>query len=179
LLDVSRISSGGLALTTDDLELSETVSQVVASLRGAAASARCDLSFTTTGAIRGSWDRLRIEQMVMNLLSNALKYGAGAPVKVTLSTDGSHAVLEVADKGPGIPAKDLDRIFGRFERAASFRHYGGLGLGLYVTREVVAGQGGTIDARNLPGGGACFTVRLPLEVSASAKGTETVVGSRD
>jgi signal transduction histidine kinase len=98
-----------------------------------------------------------------NLLSNALKYGAAAPVEVRVAAEGSEAVLTVEDGGPGIPEDALSRIFGRFERAVPARHYGGLGLGLYVSREIVTAHGGSIAAQNVPGRGARFTVRLPLE----------------
>src|SRR6185369_9974982 len=114
------------------------------------------------------WDRQRIEQVVMSLVGNAFKYGAGQPVAVSVSRDHDHAIIEVADHGPGIAESDLARIFGRFERAASMRHYGGLGLGLYVSREIVEAEGGSITARNRAAGGACFTVRLPIRT-----GTQT------
>ena len=95
-------------------------------------------------------------------MSNAFKYGAGRPVTLSLARDGDQAIVEVRDHGPGIPAEDLDRIFERFERATAFQSHGGLGLGLYVSREIVRAHGGSIAARTLPDGGACFTVRLPL-----------------
>jgi signal transduction histidine kinase len=77
------------------------------------------------------------------------------------------AVVQVRDRGPGVPEDRLSRIFERFERAASKRHYGGMGLGLYVARQIVEAHGGTITASNSTGGGACFTVRLPLAPPAS------------
>jgi hypothetical protein len=83
-------------------------------------------------------------------------------VEVSLARDGEQAHLEVADRGPGVPEEALERIFERFERAASPQHYGGLGLGLYVTRELVQAHGGTVKAHNRPGGGAVFTAWLPL-----------------
>ncbi|HXI57916.1 MAG TPA: PAS domain S-box protein [Polyangia bacterium] len=169
LLDVSRIATGRLVLKPERMDLSETVSQVIDSLCGAAAKARCDILFSTPGTIDGSWDRLRVDQVVMNVLSNALKYGAGAPIRVSLSVDQSDAVIEIADRGPGIPDQDLERIFGRFERASPVRHYGGLGLGLYVARRIVEVQGGSIAARNMADGGACFTIRLPIQPSPTSE----------
>ncbi len=163
LLDVSRIAAGGLTVEPEPVDLSQLVSQLLESLRAAATKVGCDLSFSTTGSVLGCWDRLRLEQVVLNLASNALRYGAGGPIGIAVSREGAEAVLEVSDGGPGIPVEDLTRIFGRFERAASLRHHGGLGLGLYVSREIVEAHGGTIAARNLPRGGACFTVRLPVE----------------
>jgi PAS domain S-box-containing protein len=175
LLDVSRIATGRLVLKPQPLDLSETILDLIEGLRGAAAKAGCEISVTTPGPIQGSWDRLRLEQVVMNLLSNALKYAAGTHVSVSLATDGGDAVIEIADGGPGIPEEALARIFGRFERAAPVRHYGGLGLGLYVSREIVEAQNGTITARNLKGGGACFTVRLPVDAGRAAQTRATGV----
>ena len=104
----------------------------------------------------------RLEQVAMNLLSNAFKYGAGQPVSLSLARDGDQAIVEVRDHGPGVPTGDLHRILERFERAAAFRSHGGLGLGLYVSREIVRAHGGSIAEHTLPEGGACFTVRLPI-----------------
>jgi signal transduction histidine kinase len=139
-------------------------------MRATAATARCDLSFRAVGSVEGVWDRLRIEQVTMNLLSNSIKFGAGAPVEVSLRRDGQDVIIEVADRGPGLAEADLTRIFDRFERAVSARHYGGLGLGLYVTREIVEAHGGTVTARNRPDGGACFTIRLSIEPRSSGRG---------
>jgi signal transduction histidine kinase len=110
----------------------------------------------------GSWDRLRVEQVLTNLLANAIRYGAGGPIDVTLKGEGGEAILEVTDHGPGVPERDLQRIFGRFERASSMRNYGGLGLGLYVARQIIEAHGGSISALNPATGGARFTIRLPL-----------------
>ena len=95
-------------------------------------------------------------------MSNAIKYAAGMPINVLLSQDGETAVIDVRDQGPGVPQEAMSRIFNRFERASEVRHYGGLGLGLYVVREIVKAHDGMVTVRNLPEGGACFTVRLPL-----------------
>ena len=98
----------------------------------------------------------------MNLLSNAFKYGAGQPVTLSLAREGDWAIIEVRDHGPGVPMGDLERIFERFERATALLDEGGLGLGLYVSREIARAHGGSIAGRTLPEGGACFTVRLPM-----------------
>jgi signal transduction histidine kinase len=163
LLDVGRIASGKLTLKPERFDLAQAVTQVVDTLRATAAMAGCDLKLRAPAPIDGTWDRLRVEQVVMNVLANAFKYGAGTPVEVSVSRDGDSAVIEIADRGPGIAQKDLPRIFERFERASPKRHYGGLGLGLYVSREIVGAQRGMISARNLDGGGAVFTIRLPID----------------
>jgi PAS domain S-box-containing protein len=166
LLDVSRIATGRLTLNLEPCDLAEPVREVVEHLADSASSAGCQLTMTASAAIPGRWDRLRIEQVAMNLISNAIKYAAGEPIDVSISRDGDMAVMEVRDQGPGIPEDQLPRIFERFERAASTRHYGGMGLGLYVARQIAEAHGGTITVANLPEGGACFTVRLPLIVPA-------------
>jgi PAS domain S-box-containing protein len=165
LLDVSRIASGRLALKREPFDLQPAMQQVVEAMEVNAAQASCEFLFhppAEPGSIVGDWDRLRIEQVVMNLLSNAFKYGAGRPVTLSLAREGDWAIVEIRDHGPGVPPGDLQRIFERFERATTLLSEGGLGLGLYVSREIVLAHGGSISGRTLPEGGACFTVRLPL-----------------
>ncbi|WP_224364905.1 sensor histidine kinase [Hyalangium versicolor] len=162
LLDVSLIVTGRLELNPRDFNLAEAVIEVVESMRVFGKEAGCELRVKVSRAVHGAWDRLRVEQVLSNLLANAFKYAAGTPVEVMLSQYGEEAVIEVKDGGPGIPEGDLSRIFERFERAASVRHYGGMGLGLYVVREIVEAHGGRISARNDPAGGARFTACLPL-----------------
>ena len=174
LLDVSRISSGRLVFHREPFDLGEAVQEVVERFSGTAATASCELQAQIELGIHGAWDRLRIEQVVVNLLSNAMKFGAGAPIAISLARTAEGAELSVCDGGPGIPSGDLERIFGRFERATNERHHGGLGLGLYVTQEIVVGHGGTVSASNQPTGGACFTVRLPIEMVE--KGSEREAG---
>jgi signal transduction histidine kinase len=115
----------------------------------------------------GMWDPLRLEQVVVNLLSNAVRYGLGRPVEVALWREEEVAAISVTDQGIGISEADLARIFGKFERAVSERNYGGLGLGLYITRQIVDAMGGSIEVRSKPGEGSTFTVRLPLAPPAA------------
>jgi signal transduction histidine kinase len=124
--------------------------------------------------VHGEWDRLRLEQIFSNLLSNAFKYGAGRPVAISLSRSHSNVIVEVVDGGPGIPALDLERIFGRFERATTNRHQSGLGLGLYVCRNLVEAHCGEIAVHNVAGAGACFTVRLPIRTAATSVSGEVI-----
>ena len=162
LLDVSRIATGTLHVSLERFDLAEVVRDTVERLRDEAANAGCVLEVDARAPIQGAWDRLRIEQVLTNLISNALKYAAGKPIAVSAARTNDVAVIEVRDRGPGIAEEDMSRIFERFERAASPRHHGGLGLGLYVARQIAEAHGGAIAARNVAGGGACFTVRLPL-----------------
>ncbi len=162
LLNVSRLAHGQLVLRPAPMDLARAISEVVENLRAQAAKAGCEIAVKSEPSLPGVWDRLRVEQVVMNLLTNAFKYGAGSPVDVTLRLEEGHAVVEVADRGPGIPEADRERVFERFERASSIRHHGGLGLGLYVSRQIVNAHGGTIAAADRPQGGAIVTVRLPI-----------------
>jgi PAS domain S-box-containing protein len=176
LFDVSRISAGRLSLSLRELDLGHALKSHVEDLRYAAERAGCTLSVTTVPGIRGCWDQVRLEQVVTNVFENATKYGAGTPLSVSLDLDlaSAEAVIEIADRGPGIPEDDLVRIFERFERASPIRHFGGLGLGLYVSRRIVEAHGGSIKASNRSGGGSCFTIRLPVRpaigTSSSAEG---------
>jgi signal transduction histidine kinase/CheY-like chemotaxis protein len=161
LLDVSRIGAGTLRLSPEALELGALVRDVTTRFEPQAVQAQSPIHLVVPEGVRGEWDRLALEQVVSNLLSNALKYGAGLPVHVHVLADASHAVLQVKDHGIGIRREDLGRIFGRFERAVSERHYGGLGLGLYITHHLVERMGGEIQVQSEPGQGALFEVRLP------------------
>jgi PAS domain S-box-containing protein len=168
LLDVSRLATGRLTLDRRRLDLSESLHQLVDTLQASAAKAGSHLTFESDGPVVGCWDQMRVQQVVTNLVSNALKYGAGKPIVVSLVQQGGEAVIQVRDHGPGIRDDDMPRIFDRFERAGSSRHYGGLGLGLYISRQIATAHGGSISAQNdADDGGARFTVRLPLELPTS------------
>jgi signal transduction histidine kinase len=163
LLDVSRIGAGQLELHPTRVELSALVRDVVQRFEPEAVRVGCALELEPSQPIWVSVDSRRFEQVLDNLLSNALKYGAGKPVRVRLEPLGTRMRLTVRDQGIGISTDALDRIFHRFERAVSGRNYGGLGLGLYITRRIVEASGGTVVADSAPGQGATFTVELPLE----------------
>jgi PAS domain S-box-containing protein len=161
LLDVSRISSGRLTLDREPLDLAELARDVVSRFSVTANHAGCPVSLHAQDDMRGSWDRLRLDQVLTNLLTNALKYGAGKPVAVRLSGDEAHVRIVVEDSGIGIAPEHLARIFERFGRAVSERHYGGLGLGLYITRQIVESHGGEVHVHSTPGQGSRFEVVLP------------------
>lgn len=163
LLDVSRIASGRMTMHPCTVDLADVVHEIVERMQEVAA--RAHITFTSSierGLVIGG-DPLRVGQVLSNLLSNAFRYASGTSVDVTLRKDGRCGLITVRDHGPGVPPDALERIFGRFERASDQRHYGGLGLGLYLAREIVAAHGGTIEAHNAHEGGAVFTVGLPLQ----------------
>jgi signal transduction histidine kinase len=162
MLDVSRISSGRLLLNKTDVDLSELLREVTERLSPQVAAAGCSLTVSSEPGLWGHWDRYRVEQVIINLLTNATRYGAGRPVSVLARKEGGAAHLEVRDQGLGIAPEDQARIFERFERAPQSRNIDGLGLGLYICREIVVGHGGTIAVHSRVGRGAAFTVRLPL-----------------
>jgi signal transduction histidine kinase len=161
LLDVSRITAGRLRLELEELDSSSVAAELLSRFAPSAVQLGCALELHAPEPVFGRWDRLRVEQVVTNLLSNALKYGAGRPVVVRVEEDGERARLTVRDQGTGIAEEDLGRIFERFERAVSDRHYGGLGLGLYITRQIVEAFGGTVRVASEPGRGSTFTLELP------------------
>ena len=125
------------------------------------AQSECTVTLTAPDPVVGHWDRERLSQVVANLLGNALKFGRGRPIEVSSTRVNGCARLTVRDHGIGIPAERVPFIFERFERAASSREYGGLGLGLYIVRAIVEAHGGSIHVESSPGHGATFTVDLP------------------
>ena len=163
LLDVSRISAGAITLRFENVCLLETVRLAVQALAADAARAGSEMEIAGDATVSGQWDPTRVEQLVTNLLRNALVFGRGLPIRVTVTGDASRARLLVVDQGIGIAREQQARIFGRFERAVSSRHYGGLGLGLYVVKQVVDAHGGSVHVDSKPGSGATFTVELPRE----------------
>lgn len=168
LLDVSRIAEGKLDLALRDADLAEVVRDVTESLAESAAQRGCELRLESAGPCRGRWDIARLEQVVTNLVSNAVRYGAGKPVSVGAETRGDDVVLRVSDAGIGIADEDRGRIFERFERGRSESSHGGLGLGLWIAREIVTQHGGTIDVASVLGEGTTFTVTLPRVPAATA-----------
>ncbi len=163
LLDVSRITAGRLKLDRERCDLGAVAREVVERFADELALAGCALALSCDGEVVGCWDRLRLDQVVTNLLSNAIKYGRGKPIDLEVARDGERARLTVRDRGIGIDPGHHARIFGRFERAVSERHYGGFGLGLWIVRQIVENHGGSIALESAPGQGARFTVELPLE----------------
>jgi signal transduction histidine kinase len=164
MLDVSRITSGRLSLQLDRFDLCDAVTEVADSFREAATRAGCDLAVAARGPIVGAWDRLRIEQILSNLVGNAIKYAPHSPVEIEAKRTDSSALVTVRDHGTGIAPEDVERVFGQFERAVTARHLGGLGMGLYIARQIAIAHGGTIHCDSTPGRGAAFVLELPNAV---------------
>lgn len=176
LLDISRFSEGRLLLDHEALDLVNIVQGALSALRAPAQLAGCELGLSAPPTLPGEWDRVTIEQLVTNLIGNAIKFGAKRPVDVAIeeSDDGEWVVLSVTDRGIGISTQDQRRIFERFERAVSTRHFGGLGLGLWVAKQIVEAHHGSISVVSSPQQGATFTVTLPIR-SARSLAPERVV----
>ncbi|WP_437581669.1 sensor histidine kinase [Sorangium sp. So ce887] len=161
LLDVSRINAARLSLEVAEVDLVAVVHDVLARFKLDLARAGCSVSLRHGGRIVGLWDQSRIDQIVTNLLANAIKFGAGKPVEISVGEEAGTARLSVKDLGIGIDPARQEQIFERFERAVSDRHYGGLGLGLYISRRIVEAHGGSIHVESALGAGATFLVELP------------------
>jgi PAS domain S-box-containing protein len=168
LLDVAKVTSGRLELSPERVDLGELVGAVVARTEDMIERSGAVLTLTAPVAVVGTWDRLRIETVVANLVSNAVKFGDGKPIEIAVGKTAGTATLIVRDRGIGISAEDQRRIFERFERAVSVRHYGGFGIGLWVARQAVEAHGGRIQVRSREGGGSEFMIELPLEPGARA-----------
>jgi PAS domain S-box-containing protein len=161
LLDVSRISSGRLTLQPEEVDLAEVLREVAARFADQISASGSKLELSVPAPVIGHWDRLRLEQVVTNLLTNAIKYGRGRPLQAECEGTPTHGLVRIRDHGIGIDPEQLSRIFGRFERAVSARSYGGLGLGLYIARQIVDAHGGRIAVESRPGEGSLFTIELP------------------
>lgn len=162
LLDITRLQSGRFALVpSDGVDLADVTRACVAQLEREMALAGCHVTVDAVATL-GCWDGARLGQVVTNLLTNALKFGAGRPIDVVVRPDDEQATLIVRDHGVGVAVEEQARIFERFERGGvSAKHYGGLGLGLYIARQIVEAHGGKITVTSKPGAGATFTVELP------------------
>ncbi|MBV8507816.1 MAG: HAMP domain-containing histidine kinase [Alphaproteobacteria bacterium] len=162
LLEVARASSGKLKLQTAEIDLSALIRQVTANMLPLAEGASCQVRNTVEDGVRAICDPTAVEQILENLLSNAIRFGPGRPVEVSLASDGESAQLSVRDEGVGIPDCDKEQIFERFHRSRRAKPNGGFGVGLWVTRQLVRAMRGEIKVSSSPGAGSAFTVRLPL-----------------
>jgi len=165
LLDVSRLTSGSVDLELAEVDIVEVVRGTLERHAVSFEKSRSAVTFTAPTSLVGRWDRKRIEQVTCSLVSNAIKFGCGKPIEVVIEHVDGDARLTVRDGGVGIPEEQQLRIFDRYERAVGTPHYGGFGIGLWLSRRVLEAVGGSIEVESLPGCGATFTVHLPLDVS--------------
>jgi signal transduction histidine kinase len=162
LLDFSRIETGNLQLELRPIDLSQLVRATVRKYAVEAAHQRCNLEPDIGDGIVGLLDPLAVEQVVENLLSNALKFGAAKPVSIRVRADGQKAQLDVEDHGIGMSSEQQARIFGRFEQVVSHHRGSGFGVGLWVANRLISAMGGRITVSSAPGEGSTFTVTFPL-----------------
>jgi signal transduction histidine kinase len=161
LLDVSRITAGRLDLALEQVDLAAVAREVADRFEDVLGRAGCAVTVRAKDPVVGSWDKLRLEQVITNLLSNAAKYGSGMPIEIAVEGDDDLGRLIVRDHGIGIPAADQARIFDRFERLLTGRETPGFGLGLWIVRQVVEKMHGHIDVASEVGAGATFVIELP------------------
>jgi signal transduction histidine kinase len=162
MLDISRITSGSLDLVPGPVDLRDVVREVIDRFALEIQQRHVAVSVDAPEPVRGFWDAGRLDRVVTNLMANALKYGAGRPVEVSVRVAGSWALVVIRDHGVGIPDEEQRKIFGPFARAVAARHHAGLGLGLWISEQIVLASGGRIKVDSRPEAGSTFTVELPL-----------------
>ena len=166
LVDFAELVSGRLELAFEEVDLSALVATVVETTREKARRVGCDITLSAGAPVVGRYDRARLSQMMESLLDNALKFGGGKPVEVAVTREEGAAWIRIADHGAGVGLEDRERVFARFERAASTRNYGGFGLGLWMARHIAEAHAGSIHLTQGSGGGALLSVTLPLAPSS-------------
>ncbi len=171
MLDVSRIRTGKLSIRPNRFDLVHLVSNLLQNFAQQIDAAETEVSFTAPESVEGCWDEFRIEQVVSNLITNALRYGGRSPVKVRVYREGNEARIEVEDNGIGISAENQKRIFQQFERVSAKTVVAGLGLGLFISEQIVAAHGGSIVVESEINEGALFRVCLPIEENGKSDAT--------
>lgn len=169
IMDVSRMSAGQLDLELEEVDLAEVVREVSADFERELSAARSELRLDLPPRLVGRWDRMRVEQIFTNLLSNAIRYGASKPIEVRAAGDLEQIELSVRDDGVGISEEHQHRIFERFERAGKTRSSGGFGIGLWTVRQSCLALGGHVSVKSRPGEGSEFTVVLPRRTERALK----------
>jgi len=168
MLDVSRLRTGHLAMDPKPFDLAELGRRVVESISEQAMPAGITVTLEAPDTLPVEGDEFRIEQVITNLLTNALRYGDGKPVAVTVSSGEGRARVSVRDQGMGIAPADQERIFQQFERTEGSAAVPGLGLGLYIARQIVEAHHGRLEVVSEVGQGAEFILYLPLPGAAAA-----------
>jgi signal transduction histidine kinase len=165
MLDVSRINTGKLTVQKTQMDLTSLIGEIIERLSPQLDEAECVLNMDLEKNVVGTWDPYRIEQVIGNLLSNAIRYSARKPVHLSLRTQASQVEVKVRDEGPGIAFEDQMRVFERFERAVTSKHISGLGLGLYISKQIVESHQGQIQLESELGRGSTFTIRMPKNLN--------------
>lgn len=162
LMDVTHIQLGKFQIKTEKCDFSRIAAESLAQLSFDASRSGVRIDASLSENLDGKFDPVRSCQVVTNLVSNAIKYGEGRPVELDLTHDKGKVILMVTDYGPGIPFEKMDTIFDRFQRGDHDKSFSGLGLGLYITKQIVEAHGGSLFVNNVRGKGARFTAEFPL-----------------
>lgn len=171
MLDVSRIRTGKLSIRPSRFDLVQLVSNLLQNFAPQMEAAETSVSFEASEPVEGCWDEFRIEQVVSNLLTNALRYGGRSPIQARVYREGDEARVEVQDHGIGISAENQKRIFQQFERVSAKTVVAGLGLGLFISEQIVAAHGGSIVVESEINEGALFRVCLPIQENGISDAT--------
>jgi signal transduction histidine kinase len=166
LLNISVVSSGRLKIEKEKMDFVDLVQSVLNKYNSQITDSKVNVKFNSNGlsSVEGIWDKVRLEQVVSNLLSNALKYGRGKPVSLNLHTKDNKVIFEVKDRGIGVSEDQQKYLFEKFSRAVSDRDYKGLGVGLYISKQIVEAHEGTIDVKSEKNKGSAFRVVLPTNL---------------
>lgn len=165
LLDVSRINTGRIILHPETFDLTEVMQEILLRYKPEIDNSETEIILNDSGPVIGNFDKLRIEQVLINLLTNALKYGNKNPVYIDIRGMNGFAEIIFEDHGVGIKDSDKERIFERFERVETMTSIGGLGLGLYITKQIIEAHRGQIEVISSPGKGSSFIINLPLNLT--------------
>lgn len=171
MLDVSRIRTGKLSIRPSRFDLVQLVNNLLQNFTPQVEAAESSVTLTAEQPVVGHWDEFRIEQVISNLLTNALRYGAKSLIDVRVYNQDGQAWVEVQDRGIGISEEDQQRIFQQFERVSAKAVVAGLGLGLFISEQIVAAHGGSITVESRIGEGALFRVCLPLQENSPINAT--------
>lgn len=175
MVDVCHVNTGSLSIRMGRFNLSELIARVASDFAAQAQTAGSPLILEVVDDVTGIWDSCRIEQIVVNLITNALRYGGGKPVAIRLFVVKNNVQIQVQDRGCGIHSHDLDRIFDKFERLGNKKVREGLGMGLYIARQLAEAHDGSLLVVSTPGEGSCFTLTLPLSHTEQARSNQCYV----
>jgi signal transduction histidine kinase len=168
MIDVSRFAANQVLIHLDEVDLGELLDELLRALSTDLERAGCTVTVSAPRKLVGRWDRGRIAQVLASILSNAMKFGAGRPIEVDVDANDESVRIAVRDHGIGISAEDQARIFERFERAVPTRHFGGLGLGLYTSVQILRAHQGSLRVDSRKGQGARFVIDLPRDPEGSS-----------